>query len=160
MKKSILFYTFLSIILYLLINNLLKLQHLTFLNIVKISIYILIICTLIVGTVQLILSDEDKYIRKIIFSFLTAIIEIMIITPFVVGYLILGYRDDDIVYKYDQHFVCETFVGAESISKIYYDYCYIFKGTQRRITEVYDGRKNYLYTIYYDQNGKEKMNSR
>lgn len=136
LKKSILFYTVCLLAIYILTNSLLAYVQLTFLSHVKLTISILIAIGIILGSIQLIIHDEDKITSKIIYSLFITILEIILILPFFVWYLLFIYNDEKVVYKNQQPMVAEISIKAESSSISYYDYKYfLIRSKQVRFSE-------------------------
>lgn len=139
MKKSILFYTGIFIIFFIAVHFLLYLFHLTFVNVIKIYSYILILIGIVAGSVQLIVNDEDKIINKIVYSSLVIFIELFIFIPFISIYLLLIYQDEYIINIGSQTMVKTIHYKAESTTASYYQYHGFFiRDTNKSFTEIYE----------------------
>lgn len=152
--KYILFDTLLYAIVICLLGLILNLVGYVFLKwFINLSI-VLIIGGIIIGTIQLVNKISNKKI-KVILKIVFIVIEVIVLLPIVC--LFFFFQDfESFVFKDGSLMIKETHSFLFSNWINYYDFQNIFiRKKNERIYEAYDDSlQDYLYTIYYDDNGK------
>lgn len=153
--KYILFDTFLYAIIVCFIALILNVFGYVFLKWFYNLSIILVVIGIIAGTIQLINEATSRKKLKVLLNIFLVIIEIIIIIPIVCIYFL--FQDyEEIAYKDGNKMVKETHSFLFSNWINYYNYENIFvRKKQERIYEAHDDYiGEYLYTYYYNENGK------
>ena len=157
MRKSILFWTIIFILIMLSISFIIGLFNYQFLNWVKISAMVIIFIGITTGTIQLLVRILKKNRAMcIILCIIVVLIECIVIGVTDIFLILCYYNSEEIVIKNGTKMVKETHSVLFSNGITYYDYKNIFiRSKTKRIYEAHDDYiGEYLYTDYYDENGK------
>ena len=158
LKKSVLFYTILYVILFSISYLILKKFDLMFRQWVSIISFIIIGSGCVIGIGQVIFFINKKWL-KITLGIIFAIL-LVVISPFVYILSIFAYKPEHVVYKNEEKYVAYV-ISFHSTEVKYYEYKNIFvSGNKFKIIEDYgkgsfdplDNRNGYEYNvknIYY-----------
>ena len=151
--KSILFYTIIYILLFVLVGCLLNKFGYVYLKwFIYLNMFI-ILAGIISGTIQLIIKTKQEG-KRLLLAIGTITIEMVIILSVDLGYIFL--QDyEQIVYKDNKKMIKEThsFLASNWIN--YYNYENIF--VRKKQVRIYEAHNNYIgnliNTTYYDEHG-------
>lgn len=149
--RSILFWDILFLLLMFGISKVLNMYNMQFLSWTSFSIVIIFIILFMLGTIQI--YKKEKLVC-IILCFVEVFVVFFVLVIFG-PYLLLNYNPEEIVIIDNKKMIKETHSFLLSNWINYYDYQNIFlRSKQVRIKEAHDDYiGDYLYTIYYDDNG-------
>lgn len=163
LKKIIIFYSILYLLIFLIVYAVLKIFNITFRGWFFILSAMIIGLTFIIGILQLLLRIKPKFLRRLLI--LACVLLFGVLISFVLFIFAFIYMPEHVVEKDNKRYVAYVNSWLDT-DVIYYDYINFFlMGNRKKIVEYYydvgkdvlvDEEKKWIpaRVIYYDENGK------